>query len=908
MTSTSDKTMIEKRFYETLINSEDAGHPVQVLGEMYAKEQKKEMAELSSIRFAQGEIYFHCRDYETAIFKWENILDEKMMWAKKNSGDAYYELGLLAAAEEIYKSIDSENPSLLTEASLQLFSLYIEENRMENATAVIKQIMEVNPDYPNAAEIARTFFEEQQDWGNAVELAAKEGIRSESVHWFELLTSYIDRGITGGGAPEYYSNVLFSLYHLDLNRFEQMAVALWNTYKETDSYFAWLHTINSLFMNVETDSPHIWRELSRCYEEAYLELISGKYLVKEIQGMIPAVLAQWLKVADKKHELAAAAAVLSWNERFAETMEAITIQDAEFKIMNAAEAEDGFEERIQLFQAVAEWAASHGLDVDRRLEWFVSQLADLNERKLLIAGSEQSGKTSVIHSVLQEQILGEAATGAVMVKDGDVFGVREISETEVREREEFLQEEMPIIRGHRETCLEVQLASDFLHRNKLAFIDTPGLIGSSAKNELFSYIHAADGLLFVLDATAPFTDTECEALLQVQKQAPNLPIHFLLNKMDALYSGTEVQKLAEETTVRVRQYFPNARVFPFSAARRSTEQLGDFSQFLNTVFVSRDRKSSRTDQLLYFIRAIVSELFQRRIDAENNLTNLIEWNEQVSTKLNGAIHQVEDLEKEKAKSIKAGFAESKEEVKYDITSKIPEILRGCTELVKEDSDFRNIHVELNKEMNERIQDYVRGTALPKLYRSLQNWIEASSDEFKHSQQFLWDMAEGFNNLFGEQRITLDCDFKVLDDWRRDADRMTNGIHMEEMNILLRHTPSQLLLKGAGKLLGVLPQNNSMLYNSYKKFLENEDYQEQAISFTTKFLRQFEMFEKAIERDVAMFFRNPAQELERTLQQSGEKITEGKAALHEMNINPESYKDPLTLFEVRLRQFEWMNVQ
>ncbi|PLS17662.1 GTP-binding protein [Bacillus sp. M6-12] len=905
---TLDKTMIEKRFYETLLSEEDAGHPVQILGEMYASEQKKEMAELSSIRYAQGEIYFHCRDYETAIFKWENILDEKMMWAKKNSADAYYELGLLSAAEEIYKSIDSEIPALHTEASLQLFSLYIEENRMEHATDVIKRIMEVNPDYPNAAEIAQTFFEDQKDWVNAVELAAKEGVRSESFHWFELLTSYIDRGLTVGIAPEYFSSVLFSLYHLDINRFEKLAVALWQSYKETDSYFSWLHTINSLFMNTEADTLLTSQELSRCYQQAYLDLISGKYFVKEIQGMVPPVLIQWLKVADEKHELAAAAAVLSWNEHFAGTIEALAVQDAEFKIMNAVEAEAGFEERIQLFKMVAEWAGSHGLDVDRRLEWFVSQLADLKERKLLIAGSEKSGKTSVIHSVLQEQILGEAATGAVMVKDGDVFEVREISETDVRAREEFLQEEMPVIRGQRETCLEVKLPSDFLQRNRLAFIDTPGLIGSSAKNELFSYIHGADGLLFILDATKPFTETECDALLQIQKQAPNLPIHFLINKMDALYSGTEVQKVADETSSVVREYFPSARVFPFSATRRSMEQLGDFSEFLNNVFVNRDIKSSRTDKLLYFIRKIVSELFQRRIDAENNLTNLIEWNEQLSTKLNGANHQLEDLVKEKAKSIKTGFAESTEEIKYELTSKIPEILRSCTELVTEDSDFRNIHLQLNKEMNVRIQEYVKVTILPKLYRSLQSWIDASHEEFKHSQQFLWDMAEGFNNLFGEEKMTLDCDFKVLDDWRRDADRMANGVHIEEMNILLRHTPAQLLLKGAGKLLGVLPQNNTMLYNSYKKFLENEDYQEQAISFTTKFLRQFEMFEKAIERDVAMFFRNPEIELDKTLQQAGQQIMEGKEALREMNVNPESYRDPLTLFEVRLRQFEWMNVQ
>ncbi len=153
---------------------------------------------------------------------------------------------------------------------------------------------------------------------------------------------------------------------------------------------------------------------------------------------------------------------------------------------------------------------------------------------------------------------------------------------------------------------------------------------------------------------------------------------------------------------------------------------------------------------------------------------------------------------------------------------------------------------------------------------------------------------------------LECDFKVLDDWRRDADRMTSGIHLEKMNILLRFTPSQFLLKSAGKLLGGLTQNKSMLYNKYKQYIENEDYHEVAELIAKRFLHQFDFFAKSIERDITIFFRDPLVILNQTVEETRSEIEANKDALDEMRKNPEWYQDPLTFFELKLRQSEWLN--
>ncbi len=52
------------------------------------------------------------------------------LWATKNIADAYFELGFLPKAEEIYQSIQTEDTTLTMEVSLQLLSLYIEQDRL----------------------------------------------------------------------------------------------------------------------------------------------------------------------------------------------------------------------------------------------------------------------------------------------------------------------------------------------------------------------------------------------------------------------------------------------------------------------------------------------------------------------------------------------------------------------------------------------------------------------------------------------------------------------------------------------------------------------------------------------------------------------------------------------------------
>ncbi|WP_338157675.1 histidine kinase dimerization/phospho-acceptor domain-containing protein, partial [Piscibacillus halophilus] len=84
---------------------------------------------------------------------------------------------------------------------------------------------------------------------------------------------------------------------------------------------------------------------------------------------------------------------------------------------------------------------------------------------------------------------------------------------------------------------------------------------------------------------------------------------------------------------------------------------------------------------------------------------------------------------------------------------------------------------------------------------------AEDFQIKDCQINIEEMSTTFNQQYGEEKIGLNGDFKILDDWQRDLERISRGlVRMEKANIMMRNNPSQLLLKGAGKLFGSMSKN------------------------------------------------------------------------------------------------------
>ncbi|BCB02251.1 GTP-binding protein [Bacillus sp. KH172YL63] len=899
---TEEKLLMEKSFYETfLVDHDVASHPIDVLGQAFVEEQQNEPYDLTFIRFAQGEVYFHSKDYEAAIFKWESIMNDLEPWAKKNIADSYYELGMLSSAEDAYTAIQTESTILTMEVSLQLFSLYIERNKLKSAYRIIEKALSIDPDYPNVSALARTFYEEQGDWKKAVELAVQEALRTGDLSWFEVLKGYAEEGHTGSFAPNDFYDVLISGYERDRRQFKELVSALWMSYRsQSTGHIEWMQTVNTVFEYVEVLPNEPWQDVLTQFEEAYLGFLEGDHLVKELENFMPGMLTNWLKVSRNHDPLFPAAAVLAWNDVFSYSIDQEVTEEAEEVVMESDKHQARFEEILLFLNKIIVWSERNDSPVGYKTQWIAEQLLDLGEQHLVVAGSGSSGKSSFVQSVLGESV-GEAEGSTVIYRyHNEQVEVQEIHDKGIHKVESIADFEELM---QREAFIEYRIPSEFLKENRTAIIDVR--TGQKDLDDLTSFYPAADGLLYVLNADAPFNAEDRHILRKLSDIGQPVNVHFLLNKMDKVSDHTE--EIIESTRNKAREWFPDAEVLPYSSLEAVHLQRRDVDMFMNELLGAKERnlKADRAEKLFYLVRKTLRDLYSKRKTRENDLKETIAKNEDILSRLNGFEHYLGDMQAEKVSVIKDSFHEKKEAMKKEITERVPAILSGCSELISEESDFRQIHMELNEAMNKRIQEYIQGDLMPRYVASLEEWLAFSKHELQDSQVYLEEMSETFNTLFGKDKVVLQCDFQVIDDWRRDVNRMGTRAQIDKENILLRFKPAQFLLKSAGKLLGVLPQNKSLLHNQYKRYLENEDYQDITASVVDKFFLQFDLFEKSLQQDVHSFFAEPFNQLKVTISDTERDIAADEESLKKMKANPERYFDPITLFEVKLLQHEYM---
>lgn len=359
---TIENKLMNKTYYQTLIDENEQIHPIELLGEMYKNEMQKHRPNLSAIRYAQGELYFLHHDYEAAIYKWGHPLDDKFIpWAQKNIADAHFEMGLMEHAEKYYKEIETKSIDLKAEVLLQLFSLYVQQGEQEKAIDTIHHAVNVNPDYSSITEIAKVFFEDIRDWNHAIQLAVQEAVRTESLSWFTVLEEYVEQGLTRNYEPKYFNEVLLSLLHIDKLQFETFTEVLWNSYKQSDYYMLWLEEINHLLMENNVEESYMWKKLPSLYSEAYFELISGRFLIGDISSLIQIHLANWLSLSSVSDVLISSSAILAWNEMFPSDLDASLLNEAESRFENSNVHQNNRQDGIKLFESIKDWAERENL-------------------------------------------------------------------------------------------------------------------------------------------------------------------------------------------------------------------------------------------------------------------------------------------------------------------------------------------------------------------------------------------------------------------------------------------------------------------------------------------------------------------------------------------------------------------
>ncbi|MED0653251.1 GTP-binding protein [Anoxybacillus geothermalis] len=898
-----EQQLVHKTFYETLVEAGERD-VVRALGEMFFAAHR-DGADLSSIRFAQGEVYFHRRDYEAAIFKWEQVQrDDLRPWAQKNIADSCYELGRLELAEELYRSIETDSETLQAEIMLRLFSLYRELGENAKADDMIKRGVSRYPDYPNMTEWARAFFEEQGDWESAVELALGETLRTSARRWADILIGYVEQGHARVMAPERFSRCLALLYETDRVKFERLVQALWNGYRDGDLYFSWLAEWNRLYEELEIRRDYDWKRIPVLLADAYAGLMKGPYRLKELVEVAPPLVKSWMSLADGPEAAAAAAALLAWSEKFPEAFEEETVNDAAKRLVHAKR--QAGEAGVSLFDEIADWAEEQRAGSHFRFRWFVRQLSDSRTHCVLVAGASRHERLAFLRTLVGEAALAAPSAPVLAWRNGGELEVAKISDdqfTVFSSIDEFQQAAGGRANRFPDDVV-IECAAPFsLVPQGIVLLDIGPLGGrASSDHEALVSFSLADSILFLLNGEDPFSSADEQLMLQLRERAPHVPMYVLLPPGDGMVDEEETARMVEEVEAHVRTIVPEARVIVYSPHAPSRKQQQALVGWLEEMrrCVSPVR---REEAILTTTGRFIAHLFRQRAEAESRLAELVVWKKEMAAKLSGAIHQLGDLQEEKTAKVAKSFHTVLADMRGELTKAIPDLLRNMAELVGENSDFSRLPLELNDKANERLRAYLDEEALPKLRRAMEQWIAAAEDEFNECQVFLHEMGEGFNAMFGQERLKLECDFRIVADWRRDISRLTSGAQIEKLNIFLRRTPGQLLLKGAGKLLGAFAQNKAMLAQKYKQLIETQDYIDVAETAARQLLLPFEWFAKSIERDVTQFFQAPATMLRETLERLELEIAAQEGELKQMRTNPEAYRDPLVLFGIRLRQCE-----
>lgn len=78
-----EEMLKNRQYFEQFLSEDKYENSMEVLGGLFAEEQRKDEADLSNIRYAQGELYYHYKDFEAAIYKWEYVNNELSSWAKR---------------------------------------------------------------------------------------------------------------------------------------------------------------------------------------------------------------------------------------------------------------------------------------------------------------------------------------------------------------------------------------------------------------------------------------------------------------------------------------------------------------------------------------------------------------------------------------------------------------------------------------------------------------------------------------------------------------------------------------------------------------------------------------------------------------------------------------------------------
>jgi GTP-binding protein EngB required for normal cell division/tetratricopeptide (TPR) repeat protein len=892
--------LIEKELYSCLGIDEEK-NPIQALSSLLKQMDNPE--DQTIIRFIQGERYYLLGDFESAIFKWKMAEDTRLSeWASKNMGDAYMKDGQFEMAEKYYQRVGKDaSLTLWVEKSLDLFNLYISNDEEEKAVNILKEAVKRAPDYKNLSVQALDFYEDREMWHQAAFLIRDELNRTGSCFWILKFKEYGEKERLQVFHPEEFISTLPIILKNEQSIFNEIIVNLWSGYQPSPFYLEWLKAFHNIFPSLEMEGNN-WYPIDDLCKESFRDLLFFDFDMEEVVELIPLYLCNWWKMTPREKERIKGF-ILSWVELHTYSF------DSDFLEEVRSWEGKGTEERTTLtfiplvLSRFVDWLKDEGFGIPSALSWELEHLGDFNTLHLVITGTFSNGKSSIINSLLGEEVLETevlpTTSTMVVLSSGSEQSMTLIKGSEIQPLSSIHEFKAVTTIDHKngkgshtKGYIHYQLPNPFLEENRLRLVDSPGFNDEKdEENEVLDHLYLGDGVLFVLNARTPFTKEEKNKLTEIMEKQ-DLPLHFILNKVDIAEDEDEEEDIIVDTRKKVKKYFKEAQVQPFSSYKNSDGYKKELQSFIESNFrgtsILKQRTTKLTAKLIEAVEYVKTEDMMRKEKEYNrSIKNRLSAVSAILKEKQAAIDYFSQWENELLKELRV----IKNALINSVWEKVPQRMGTVSRILRPESDLQTIHVQLNQYMNQELSLCWESELKPTLLQKLQTWQSAIETiemkiNFEHKR-----FVEKAGQL-SEREVDLRANKQFTSAWLYSTVRDIARLSLPPVAILPNVSPMRLLT-GVQKLIGGSSQ--SFFYNRYKTYLENNTYLEAVQGVLNEVLPFFDKIEETITEGIKQtgeVLSKQADEEINTLRNIN-KIEAGQ--LNAYLSNREKYNQKLNLF-------------
>lgn len=705
-----------KKYFETLVDVNDDS----IIRDLSLKLYDKQLnINKCSIRYAQAEVYYSFGDFETAIYKWCQVVDPQIIeWATLSIGDAYKESGLLYDAEKTYQLLQTENEYLKMVRLLKQLELYESTNNSHKIIEILRCLVDENVLFEDVYPRAKKYFRNlnlPRDQFLTTVAYGKKKFDIDLLNEMNLLLnecnnvkqqiSYEDLLISLEIAFVEIDNKEFISFIQDVYEYgRKQSKLIW-----IDYFSEWLHKqpkkisytiINMVEEKFFSDIEVIILENSyeRLINSNFCNVLYTLFLVSEgtsLRDSTSALLIKWYEEFPKDKEKAFEP---SKSINFDKVISLDFLNRANSLLSN-------IETRMKslLFNAGDEYL--------KGLYFYL----DSSKRRIMLCGTFSNGKTSFINALIGKALLSTdvlPTTSAVtLIKHGDGPSLKIINnKTFTGEVIEFDRQEDVLTFQHENkqseysnVLYEIIIDAPMLDKNNIVLIDTPGFNDHDIeKNPVFNSLHLTDHVLYVLSAENALTKKEKVTIDKIKASDWNGTVDFILNKIDYVPDHDELEELIEDIENKVIKHFgEGTRVIPFSSTEIEEEWLVDLENYFKSVqswSVPQGRIIKSIwlfEQLLISIEKqheiIISELNKKKCVLQKKISEIKDLVQKETSTFNG--------------NLMKSYLDLEAELINSCQKEINTILKTFSSHITMNRDYDILKKELETKMNQVLEQY-----------------------------------------------------------------------------------------------------------------------------------------------------------------------------------------------------------